>query len=711
MAADPYAACPCGSGKKLKFCCGPHWPEIERIERMYDAQQDVSALDAIEKLEAKLPNHPHLMNLKVDLLFAQGRREEADASQAAFFAAHPENPNARFRHAAMFVEEGDTAQGLRLWYETFANNENSITNTGMVAARAVVTGALMAGEFTAGRTLLNILTALNPQEESLRSTAVQLMSADGQPPLCRELPPIRQAPTDPRWTAEFKEALAPTERANFPRAAALFTALSEKAPQEPAVWANLAALRAMLADLQGASEAYAGLATCNLPWDDAVEAQALAAIYRQDAAGDVIEVLRASFELQDIDRVLELLSADNRCVRVPDAMLVPDDDGSPPPRAAFRLLDRPQVTENATLDFADVPTVVADYSIFGRETDRPPRLIIEIEGQAALDLAAATLREITQEPLPVWGEREIIGSILAEQQAMAWKPHLPFDTPVDRIYDLMVAQQRQAIHEIWPNTPNLALDGKTPRGVMGDPAWRRRLAAAILLQELAQQQMLPREEFDRLRTELGLEPSATIDPTADGTDETANAIPVMRLSRVDASKYSDEALVKEIERAGAYAAAAAVLHLGTEALRRPSIAGQSRMRVLLLLAKMSSDSRTTLQHVLEIQRLAAQEKSSPAPFLIMELRVRLTRREPDEIQRLLRTLMTKHVREPGVAQALGVILQELGLIGPDGRPVNPQQSEPALVLPGSGEESGKLWTPESAATGATKGSLWMPGME
>ena len=31
MAIDPYALCPCGSGKKLKFCCSDLGSEIEKV--------------------------------------------------------------------------------------------------------------------------------------------------------------------------------------------------------------------------------------------------------------------------------------------------------------------------------------------------------------------------------------------------------------------------------------------------------------------------------------------------------------------------------------------------------------------------------------------------------------------------------------------------------------------------------------------------------
>ena len=30
MATDPYASCPCGSGKKFKWCCAPYYAQVEK---------------------------------------------------------------------------------------------------------------------------------------------------------------------------------------------------------------------------------------------------------------------------------------------------------------------------------------------------------------------------------------------------------------------------------------------------------------------------------------------------------------------------------------------------------------------------------------------------------------------------------------------------------------------------------------------------------
>ena len=68
MATDLYAKCPCGSGKKIKFCCKDIITDIERIERMLQGEQRTSALDKIDKLLEKHADRPALLSLKAQTL-------------------------------------------------------------------------------------------------------------------------------------------------------------------------------------------------------------------------------------------------------------------------------------------------------------------------------------------------------------------------------------------------------------------------------------------------------------------------------------------------------------------------------------------------------------------------------------------------------------------------------------------------------------------
>ena len=50
MSLDPYASCPCGSGKKFKWCCQPIYAGIARAWEQEDNGQHETALRTILKV-------------------------------------------------------------------------------------------------------------------------------------------------------------------------------------------------------------------------------------------------------------------------------------------------------------------------------------------------------------------------------------------------------------------------------------------------------------------------------------------------------------------------------------------------------------------------------------------------------------------------------------------------------------------------------------
>jgi tetratricopeptide (TPR) repeat protein len=711
MPVDSYASCPCGSGKKLKFCCGAHWPEIEKIEKLYETRQEVAALDAIARLELTLPNHPHLMQLKFSLLMDLGRQEEAEAVCDALIAEHPDNAHAKFLHALRLAQE-DPSAAVRAWYQAASDSRKTgLPYTALTSGRVVALALLDIEEFVAARVLFHLLAALQPNEESLKRMNAALQGRPEQPLILRELTGYVNAPTDASIAAEFAAAASATNEGRFAEAESLFAALAVKSPRDVAVWANLAKIRATLAAAPGAAEAYAALAACSSEWDDAVEAEALSLLYRDDLTGDIIERLLSEFEIQDVDRAIELLSSDPRFPRLPSEMITPSEDGSPPPRAVFRWIDRAPVALTPESTYEAIPTVRGELMIFGRETDRPARVAVEAFGAPALDEAIAAIRTTVGESLSALGEPRIIGSMLLDQVTLAWIPHLSPDASPDQVFAFNVGWHEHALRETWTQTKNRYLNGQTPAEAAADPEKRRTLAAVILLLEGEFEGSLPRTVFDQLRSQLGLPAAADIDPTALPAGKSPAQIPLVRLVRVDAAKLDDDALMNLLQRASMYRAAGAIARLGDEALRRTVLTDEDRVNVNLLMAQSSLDSRVSVARLVEAQRCVARTKRSPASLMLMELRLRFQRREPEHIERLLKAITTKHAREPGVMEAVASLLAELGLIGPDGRPVPMPASQQGLVLPGEEEAAGKLWTPETANTGTGKSALWMPGME
>ncbi len=97
--------------------------------------------------------------------------------------------------------------------------------------------------------------------------------------------------------------------------------------------------------------------------------------------------------------------------------------------------------------------------------------------------------------------------------------------------------------------------------------------------------------------------------------------------------------------------------------------------------------------------------------------MRLRLGQEAEAKRALNTLMSKHMREPGIAQAVYSLLAQLGLIEVDpatGRPVMTGGMPGAMPAPAAASPGG-LWTPDQGAApapaAAGKSKLWMPGMD
>ena len=93
----------------------------------------------------------------------------------------------------------------------------------------------------------------------------------------------------------------------------------------------------------------------------------------------------------------------------------------------------------------------------------------------------------------------------------------------------------------------------------------------------------------------------------------------------------------------------------------------------------------------------------------MELSFRFGHGNAPAAMRLMQHIETRHINEPGVAQALTQLLINAGLLNPDGTPVAmpPGMHAAPEAAPPAAEQS-KLWTPDSASAGAG-GKLWTPG--
>src|SRR6056297_3121790 len=108
MAVDHYALCPCGSGKKIKFCkCASSIDELEKVMKMVSGSQMVAALDRLNQVLTNHPDAAWALAIKGRLLMSLREHDSLAANSERFIRLQPSNPLALAQRAAAEIFQGD----------------------------------------------------------------------------------------------------------------------------------------------------------------------------------------------------------------------------------------------------------------------------------------------------------------------------------------------------------------------------------------------------------------------------------------------------------------------------------------------------------------------------------------------------------------------------------------------------------------------------
>jgi tetratricopeptide (TPR) repeat protein len=707
MAIDPYAYCPCGSGKKVKFCCADLADDMERIQTMLEGGQRAAALDHIEKLEQTHPDNPYLVTTKALLQSVLGSPDKASATLEAFLAKQPNNAMALAEKSVVDGARHGAPAGIRPLQQALENSEEVLSHRVVSGVARLGEMLLAEGRLASARGHFMLAYGMNPQDERSLQMLARFFSSPSIPLVLKNEQTISAGKSGAPYAAEFDAAVEEARRGLWWKAADKLKQLTPKAENDPALWQNLAVLRSWLDDMPGTVAALRKQAALDVPFDEAVEAEALAQLFDPTGDADVIEEVRLNVDIKDFEKVAETLASDKRAAAFSWESLGIDFGDQPSPRSAYYLLDRPMPATGVDIARGDIPRIVARMLIFGRQTDREARIEAYLR-RPDVETFKNGVAAIVGDAVGAAGEPEKVDDIPAAEAALSWSWRLPDDTPPAHIRKLVEEQRRDAVLNSWPNMKSIRFGNQSAAEAAGQPQYRIPVAAQVLLIELSFTQAATEDIFDELRSKLGLPIPATPDPKEFGP----LGVPYSRLHRLNAESLSDEELVQSFQRALQVGARSAIRKLGLVVVGRASLKGKIDLAAVYgHLAAMEETSDQALVYLESARKAAVEQKQSAAPWYLEELDVRLRRGEIQEFGRLVEVLQRNHIREPGVAQALMQILMEAGIVGPDGRPRAMPGAMPAGAA-GAGE-SGKLWTPDSPsapapAGGATKSGLWVP---
>lgn len=726
MAIDPYSNCPCGSGKKIKFCCRDLAPEIEKIERMLEADQRRACLEHIEQLEKKFPQRTYLEMRKASLLRQLGRGDEADALLKDLLHRDATNPVAWAEAVFLVLDRED--QEFRVAVELL---QRAIDASAEDFPREVLEAIALVSQYAhaLGMPLvcLKHMLLYLKHDPDARNAYLALLRFEQSPrisPLIKDagyLPELAKDELPAEAAAAFGALSKAVESGRLRSSERRLAELAAEHPDSPTLCHSLALVRGWLGDNALAVAELRRLSALEIPFQEAIEAEALAQVLDDDEQ-EMIDVVEVEFAASDLEATRKTLTETRQVQDLHGEVTAAGN--SPPPRGLAILLDRPSPASVIDVPFDQVPAMTARLAYFGKEVDRPARVNLIVQEdrldearKSLLDLAGGSLSEIPAGDVPEGEEpkarrsaagHRVVGQVSRYAAPFLERKFVPDNTPPERRYEIIQDDRRYKLLNVWPKEALPPLGDKSPeQAAEGSELERVRLAAVILNMEIAsQRESVSANAFDELRQNLNVPVPAPL------PDEPVQEMALVRLSRLEPSSLSDDDLLSAFMRVVTRRYPPGVVKLGQELLQRPSLTtgpnSVSPEEICGQIAELSEDTRIALEWNAQAREFALAAGSSCAGNDLFELYLRVNRGEPEDTVRLLQHLMDKHHSEPGVRNAVAQVLYETGLMNQDGTMV--RGGEQAIVTPDGGAEPGKIWTPEAEAAAASGGQskIWLP---
>lgn len=733
MTVEPYAECPCGSGKKFKWCCRQLEGDMNRVERLRKSAQLEAALGALDDVAQKSPDNPWVLTTKAATLMDLGRLEEAAEVVRAVLQSHSEHPSA----LAL-----DGLLQLRLYGPLTAGPvvQRAIEKAGTTSPETcgnlawLMSQTLLArGDVFPAMEYLRLSFGLNPDVSDdsdlparlLKSRQVHLLfkdfhrmkslddSDDSQAPAGEETgAPERSATTErPDWRDRFEEACLLAERGAWQAAAERFEELVAAAGETAAVWYNLGICRARLGQYGPAAEALRQYGSLETAVYDAVEADALAELLSPARGDETVDSVLLRFPVADLNRLKEALNEADRFLLADERE--PDDEDADGRLLSYVVLDRPRRDYRPEMESTEVYDIQGSLRLADGPDSQPVLALEAIDGRT-LDELSELLRRVAGESLGEATDREVIGQVPAEALRLRHQWVLPRAIPPDAAYRFLADAWKRHLEEVWLDTPLALLDGKSPREAGSEPATRTGLYAALLLLELDPDCQLYYPDVRPLYELIGVELPEPIGPEELDLEE----LPLARLHRLDAANLSDEQLATAYGLAHGHAAIRALETLGRELAGRTELSDRFPLGTVCAQLSHIAARRMQLDEALDwIERgrgfdaTKAEYAAESCPLWdLNELSVRLLRPdEPEPLTRLLDHLKSDHGDQPEVMKQLTQLLLDMGVITREQLQQPSVQREPALVLPDQPQEEKRIWTPGGEKATPGKPKIWTPG--
>lgn len=526
MALDAYAPCPCGSGKKFKWCCQPIHVEIDKAFQQEAAGQTEAALRIMEQVTTDHPANPEAWGRKAELLYNAGRAEDAENALQKAFDINPNYPFGYLLRGSFRRAEGEIPGALLLFRKAAEHYDPDARDLLAQIHTLIFDCEMKLNHPIAARAAAQLALRFKPSADELRQGLESVFGPENPNLIAAAKEDYKYMPAPASESQErrgaWQAALPGAATGKLADAARAFEKLTATDENDAPAWYNLGLTRAWLGNHAGAVEALEKYVALEKDEKQAAKAWTLA------------EVLRLGQGMEDQADYVE------HSVTVPlkDPQSFVD---------VLRALDQEGMLSSMRID-------QEEGLLTGVILEKPgPALTAELEAKqphkagAYMALVSGILRlwNVSKDSLDRTFQmlKERAGPMMAETYPMRG-PAKFFDILSECLIFVRVTNEaelkaRMAEHmekffeETWIHRSLKSLNQIAPIDAAGSPHLRKRLRGLVdFLDQCAQLSKFP-YDFDRLRRKLNLLEGTAAPASAAALDVSGLATPELAALKVD----------------------------------------------------------------------------------------------------------------------------------------------------------------------------------
>lgn len=697
MDIDIYQQCPCHSEKKIKFCCGKDViGDLNEVLAKNKSGQSTAALDQLERAMKKSGPKDCLLTIQTHILIANGEIDKARASNELFLKTNPQHSTGLHHRALIFLAEDEIDQSVEALQDAMdAITGNEIPISLANAFRMVGIGLFAQGKTIAARAHLKYAMALKSDTDpEIARMLHESLVAPSTPLVLKQDFPLAPTPPDVAWEKRYVNTFRALDRGQFRKALKFLNKIDSEFTDEPIVVRGIAVVTSYLGRLGEQVTAWRRYSQLEgLSKLEAAEAEAIAQMFDDEPLLAPIPIERVTFEIEETELVSELALSNSR-LAVSDPIPADPFDEGPAPRWNFLVLDRDKVESAEELTLENVPNVIGEILIYGKQTDRPARIEAITAKDHRYEQVKGFIDETFEGSLPD-GEptTQEIGESNAMNELLEWRWHLPEGVTRSQHDEMVKSQREHVLVEEWPKLVFNVLNDKSPEDAAKDPTLEIPLRALILMLENASQGQVFNDALGaKIRATLGLSEYERVTPA----ENQLISSPILQ-QHLNFDALSEQQLMIVQNEAMAVGNMRALKQVVTEALARPEMKSMPRDACFSMMAHFTDDDDEALGLLEQAKEAAKKAERSVGIYFVKEFEFRLMRGLTENIGELLQTIQSDYLNEPEVEYQLVRVLDRFG-IGPDRGPIRGGPSP----SPDAKAADGTLWTPESGAPVATQ---------